>query len=65
MGDAHGAGNGARLRLARQPRGFPQRQVAAMAAVSRRAVSADMGPRRAARPAHRWAYGPAAGRESI
>jgi hypothetical protein len=41
MGNGHDAGNGARLRLA------------AMAAVSRQAVSADMGPRHAARPAYR------------
>ena len=40
MGDGHGAGNGARLRLARQARGFSQQQLAAMAGVSRQAVSA-------------------------
>lgn len=40
MGDGHGARNGARLRLARQARGFSQQQLAAMAAVSRQAVSA-------------------------
>jgi hypothetical protein len=28
MGDGHGAGNGARLRLARQARGFSQQQLA-------------------------------------
>jgi len=40
MGDGHGAGNGARLRLARQARGFSQQQLATMAGVSRQAVSA-------------------------
>lgn len=40
MGDGHGAGNGARLRLARQARGFSQQQLAALAGVSRQAVSA-------------------------
>jgi len=35
-----GDGNGARLRLARQARGFSQQQLAAMAGVSRQAVSA-------------------------
>ena len=40
MSDEHGAGNGARLRLARQARGFSQQQLAAMAGVSRQAVSA-------------------------
>ena len=40
MSDGHGAGNGARLRLARQARGFSQQQLAAMAGVSRQAVSA-------------------------
>ena len=40
MGDGHGTGNGARLRLARQARGFSQQQLAAMAGVSRQAVSA-------------------------
>jgi putative molybdopterin biosynthesis protein len=39
MGDGHGAGNGARLRLARQARGFSQQQLAAMAGVSRQAIS--------------------------
>ena len=41
MSDEHGARNGARLRLARQARGFSQQQLAAMAGVSRQAVSAD------------------------
>jgi len=40
MSDGHGAGNGTRLRLARQARGFSQQQLAAMAGVSRQAVSA-------------------------
>ena len=40
MSDGHPAGDGARLRLARQARGFSQQQVASMAGVSRQAVSA-------------------------
>ena len=40
MSDGHGAGNGVRLRLARQARGFSQQQLAGMAGVSRQAVSA-------------------------
>ncbi len=40
MGDGHDAGNGTRLRLARQARGFSQQQLAGMAGVSRQAVSA-------------------------
>jgi transcriptional regulator with XRE-family HTH domain len=40
MSDGHGARNGARLRLARQARRFSQQQLAAMAGVSRQAVSA-------------------------
>ena len=40
MSDGNGAGNGARLRSARQVRGFSQQQVASMAGVSRQAVSA-------------------------
>jgi putative molybdopterin biosynthesis protein len=40
MSDGHGGRNGARLRLARQARGFSQQQLAAMAGVSRQAVSA-------------------------
>ena len=40
MFDGHDAGNGARLRLARQARGFSQQQLAGMAGVSRQAVSA-------------------------
>ena len=40
MSEGHGAGSGARLRLARQARGFSQQQVASMAGVSRQAVSA-------------------------
>ena len=40
MSDGHGVGNGARLRLARQARGFSQQQLATMAGVSRQAVSA-------------------------
>src|SRR5271155_3918303 len=40
MGDGHGDGNGARLRLARRARGFSQQQLATMAGVSRQAVSA-------------------------
>jgi putative molybdopterin biosynthesis protein len=39
MSDGHGAGNGIRLRLARQARGFSQQQLAAMAGVSRQAIS--------------------------
>ncbi|MGA8458177.1 MAG: helix-turn-helix transcriptional regulator, partial [Streptosporangiaceae bacterium] len=39
MGSEHGSGNGMRLRLARQARGFSQQQLAAMAGVSRQAVS--------------------------
>ncbi len=39
MSDGHGSGNGMRLRLARQARGFSQQQLAAMAGVSRQAVS--------------------------
>ena len=40
MSDGHPAGNGIRLRLARQARGFSQQQVADMAGVSRQAISA-------------------------
>jgi molybdate-binding protein/transcriptional regulator with XRE-family HTH domain len=40
LSDGHDAGNGARLRLARQARGFSQQQLAGMAGVSRQAVSA-------------------------
>ena len=40
MSDGHPAGDGTRLRLARQARGFSQQQVASMAGVSRQAVSA-------------------------
>ena len=40
MSEGHGAGNGARLRLARRARGFSQLQMASMAGVSRQAVSA-------------------------
>ncbi len=40
MSEGHGAASGARLRLARQARGFSQQQVASMAGVSRQAVSA-------------------------
>ncbi len=40
MSEGHGAASGARLRLARQARGFSQLQVASMAGVSRQAVSA-------------------------
>ena len=39
MSDAHRAGDGARLRLARRARGFSQEQLAQMAGVSRQAVS--------------------------
>jgi putative molybdopterin biosynthesis protein len=39
MSDGHGPGNGMRLRLARQARGFSQLQLASMAGVSRQAVS--------------------------
>jgi len=40
VGDEHPSGNGTRLRLARQARGFSQQQVADMAGVSRQAISA-------------------------
>lgn len=40
MSEGHGAGDGTRLRLARQARGFSQQQMASMAGVSRQAVSA-------------------------
>jgi transcriptional regulator with XRE-family HTH domain len=40
VSDGHPAGNGVRLRLARQARGFSQQQVADMAGVSRQAISA-------------------------
>jgi putative molybdopterin biosynthesis protein len=40
LSDGHDAGNGTRLRLARQARGFSQQQLAGMAGVSRQAVSA-------------------------
>ena len=40
MSEGHRAGNGTRLRLARQARGFSQQQVADMAGVSRQAISA-------------------------
>src|SRR5580693_9761780 len=50
MGDGHGAGNGARLRLARQARGFSQQQLAAMAGVSRQAGSFSPAPQVVARP---------------
>jgi len=40
VGDGHPSGNGTRLRLARQARGFSQQQVADMAGVSRQAISA-------------------------
>jgi putative molybdopterin biosynthesis protein len=40
MSDGHGPGNGLRLRLARQARGFSQQQLAAMAGVSQQAISA-------------------------
>jgi putative molybdopterin biosynthesis protein len=39
VGDGHLNGNGTRLRLARQARGFSQQQVADMAGVSRQAIS--------------------------
>jgi putative molybdopterin biosynthesis protein len=39
VGDGHPGGNGTRLRLARQARGFSQQQVADMAGVSRQAIS--------------------------
>ena len=40
MSEGHAAGNGARLRSARQARAFSQLQLASMAGVSRQAVSA-------------------------
>ncbi len=40
MSDGHAVGGGARLRLARQARGYSQLQMAGMAGVSRQAVSA-------------------------
>ena len=40
MSEGHATGNGARLRSARQARGFSQLQLASMAGVSRQAVSA-------------------------
>ena len=40
MSDGHGAASGARLRLARQARGFSQQQLAGMVGISRQAVSA-------------------------
>jgi putative molybdopterin biosynthesis protein len=40
VSDGHPAGNGFRLRLARQARGLSQQQVASMAGVSRQAISA-------------------------
>ena len=40
MSDGHPSGNGTRLRLARQARGFSQQQLADMAGVSRQAISA-------------------------
>jgi putative molybdopterin biosynthesis protein len=40
VSDGHATGNGARLRSARQARGFSQLQLASMAGVSRQAVSA-------------------------
>jgi putative molybdopterin biosynthesis protein len=40
VGDGYPGGNGTRLRLARQARGFSQQQVADMAGVSRQAISA-------------------------
>jgi len=40
VSEGHPAGNGTRLRLARQARGFSQQQLASMAGVSRQAVSA-------------------------
>jgi putative molybdopterin biosynthesis protein len=40
MSDAQGAGNGGRLRQARQARGYSQQQLAHMAGVTRQAVSA-------------------------
>ena len=40
MSEGHATGNGARLRSARQARGFSQLQLAGMAGVSRQAVSA-------------------------
>jgi transcriptional regulator with XRE-family HTH domain len=39
VSDGRGAGDGARLRLARQARGFTQEQLAGMAGVTRQAVS--------------------------
>jgi putative molybdopterin biosynthesis protein len=40
VSDGHPSGNGTRLRLARQARGFSQQQLAEMAGVSRQAISA-------------------------
>jgi putative transcriptional regulator len=40
MSDGHGPGNGLRMRLARQARGFSQQQLAAVARVSQQAISA-------------------------
>ena len=40
MSDRHGAGSGARLRLARQARGYSQQQMADMAGVTRQAITA-------------------------
>jgi putative molybdopterin biosynthesis protein len=40
LSDRHGAGSGARLRLARQARGYSQQQMADMAGVTRQAITA-------------------------
>jgi putative molybdopterin biosynthesis protein len=40
LSDRHGAGSGARLRLARQVRGYSQQQMADMAGVTRQAITA-------------------------
>jgi hypothetical protein len=51
MGDGHGAGNGARLRLARQARGFSQQQLATVAGVSRQCGEhIALPPAKASRP---------------
>jgi transcriptional regulator with XRE-family HTH domain len=57
LSDRHGAGSGARLRLARQARGYSQQQMADMAGVTRQAIMPsfhmpDEAPRRGLVEAH-------------
>jgi transcriptional regulator with XRE-family HTH domain len=56
MSDGHGPGNGLRLRLARQARGFSQQQLAAIARVSQQAISAVESGFQTRRCGRRWPW---------